>query len=74
MCLNLSWNEEVFTVCFAEVRVSVGKRMVNWNPIAVLEFAVCVLWSQTKNVAFDGAISPVLKHGPGSPTCPQVFG
>ena len=25
------------------------------------------------DVAFDGVISPVLKHGPGSPTCPQVL-
>ena len=47
--------------------------MVNWNPIAVLKFAMLKFWSKINDVAFDSAISPVLKHGPGSPTCPQVL-
>ena len=47
--------------------------VVKWNPFAVSKVVASVLWSQVTDVAFDGVISPVLKHGPGSLTCSQVF-
>ena len=42
---------------------------VQWNPFAVSIIVTDAFWSQVTDVAFDGVISPVLKHGPGSLTC-----
>ena len=61
------------TACFAEKCLFMARDVVKWNPFAVSKVVPDVFWSQVTDVAFDGVISPVLKHGPGSLTCLQVF-
>ena len=50
-----------------------ARDVIKWNPFVVSKVVTDIFLSQVKDVAFDGVISPVLKHGPGSLTCLQVF-